>query len=385
MKVAFVGGGPASLFGALYLKQNRPDIEVYVLEKNNKIGKKLSMTGNGKCNLAPIVDDFDAYNQLLLVKNLFDSLPLHEYLEILSKFNIHLKTINNIGYYPLSESAPNVVNILHADLESFGVKLLNANVQDYRVTNNGITLKTDNGELAFDHVFFGTGGLSYPKSGSDGSLFDVFKHHGYDVKPFSPRLCPLKVKENVKDLFGARGKAICSLMVDGKVASVEQGEIMFKRDALSGVCIMNLSRFVDLSKKCEVVVNFLTDGQRLSSGEIKAESFLLSYVSEPIAKYVLKLNGVSPSKVLKLEEQDKLVSSLANLKFIVTDLYDYENAQITRGGISISDINNHFESLKEKGISFIGEMLDVDAKCGGYNLRFAITSGLEAVKILFNK
>ncbi len=387
MKVAFVGAGPASVFGALYLKKNRPDVEVYIFDKNPTIGKKLSMTGNGKCNIAPIKDNIDEYNNPMRVKNLINDYPLNKYLDLLREFNIETKNLNNFGYYPVSESAPNVIKILESDLEAYGVHFVNDKVLYYNYIQDVdmIELVFDKHMETFNHVFFATGGCSYTTSGSDGKAFSIFTSKGYKVHKPEARLCPVVVKENVKSLFGARGKALCSLYTNGKLVKQEKGEVMFKKDGLSGMCIMNLSRYIDLKQKNFIELNFLSDINVVCMNSMTALVYLLSFVPYPIAQYVLKQVRMREDTPLDEVRATELLDALREMDFIVKGLYGFDSAQVTRGGIDIDEVDEYFRSKKENHLSFIGEMVDIDAACGGYNLRFAITSGFKAVEILFNK
>ena len=385
MKVAFVGAGPASIFGALYLKKNRPDIEVYLFDKNSSIGKKLSMTGNGKCNIAPIKDNIEEYNNPKRVKTLFDEYPLNKYLDLLREFNIETKNLSNFGYYPVSESAPNVIKILESDLQTYGIHFVNEKVMGYSLKNDSVELSFEHRFESFDHVFFATGGCSYPNSGSDGKAFSIFTSKGYKVNKPEPRLCPVVVKENVKSLFGARAKALCSLYTNGRLVKQEKGEVMFKKDGLSGMCIMNLSRFIDLKQKNFIEINFLSDINVVCMNSMTALVYLLSFVPYPIAEYVLKQVRMREDTPLDETRATELLDALKEMDFTVKGLYGFDNAQITRGGIDIDEVDEYFRSKKENHLSFIGEMVDIDAACGGYNLRFAITSGFKAVEILFDK
>lgn len=374
MKIAFVGGGAATLIAANLLIKKHPDYKIIIIDKKAKLGRKLSMTGNGKCNLAPINDNIDAYNNPSFIEELFSDISLKQYLKTLEDLGIPTKTIKNQGYYPLSENASNVVDILINQLKN-KVSIINDEVIDYE---NTILRLKNNGTLTADKIIFAIGGKSYPNSGSDGNLFPILEKHGYQINELKPSLCPIKVKENIKSLFGARNHAKMTLInKESQVIYEEEGEIMFKKDALSGIAIMNMSHFISHKPgPYHIKVDFLNDRAFSYLNSLSPLDNLLRYVNKPIAEYILKIAGEDSKNPLKLS------GYLSDLTFHVDTLYDFESAQVTAGGISIKEIDNTFMSIREPNIYLIGEMLDIDGLCGGYNLRFAISSAIKMVESL---
>ena len=376
MKIVFVGGGASSLVAASLLV-DRKDYEITIIDKKIKLGRKLSMTGNGKCNLSPIKDDVNAYNHPDFLSSLFEDIPLYAYLETLEKIGIPTKSIRDLGYYPISENAANVVEILVNNLKD-KVEIINDELVDY---SHGELLLKSNRKIPYDKLVLATGGKSYPNTGSDGSVFSILAKHGYQIIDLQPVLCPIKVKENVKSLFGARNHAIISLIKDDNLIYQEDGEIIFKKDALSGIAIMNMSSFIaHKDGQYQIKIDFLSGEKYHSSNRTSLDS-LLGYVSRPTAEYILKKYNIDPnSDAIKYENQ--LYEGLSSLTFNYQSLYDFESAQITCGGVSLKDINSNFKSLKEDNVYLIGEMLDIDGLCGGYNLRFALSSAMKLVKNL---
>lgn len=386
MKIAIVGGGAASLICANLIKDYDGTSEVFIIEKNDKLGKKLKMTGNGKCNLAPISDSIDAYNNHQFVDQLFKEVSFSDYLKTLQDLAIPTKTIKNQGYYPLSENAPNVVNILSNNLKTKGVKIIQGEVVEY--DNNHLYLKDKKEGISFDKVIFATGGKSYANSGSDGSLFKVFQKHGYKINELKPSLCPIKVKENIKSLFGSRAHATLKLLKDGKVCYQEAGEVMFKKDAISGIAAMNASSYIaHHDGKYQISINLLEDKYFDSfenNPKITVIDALLAYVPLPIAEHIIRKLNLNSVDLFR-EHTDKIKNSLENLTFTYDSLYDFDSAQVTVGGVGIKEIDATFKSIREKNIYFIGEMLDIDGLCGGYNLRFAISSAIQCAKHIKGK
>lgn len=380
MKIVFVGGGAATLIAANLLKREKPNYQIIIVDKKPRLGRKLSMTGNGKCNLAPIKDDVNAYNHPEFVNGLFFDIPLEQYLKVLQELGIPTTKIRDQGYYPVSENAANVVDILINNLLRQKVTIINDEVIDYK--NTTLRLKL-NGELAADKIVFATGGRSYENTGSDGLFFNVLNKHGYLIKPLKAALCPIKIKENIKLLFGARNHASMSLINEkGETVYQEDGEIMFKKDALSGIAMMNMSSYiVHYPGSYQIKVDFLKDKEFAPNDFMTTLDTLLGYVSRPIADYLLHLGSISPIE-LTVAHKNKLQKLLSNLVFTYDSLYGFESAQVTSGGLDLGETEMNFQSKREKDIYFIGEMLDIDGMCGGYNLRFAITSGIKLVKSL---
>lgn len=383
MKILIVGGGASALICANIIKEYDEQSEVLIIEQNDKLGKKLKLTGNGKCNIAPALDDIHAYNNPEFVSNLFSDVPFTNYLQTLEDLGIPTKTIKNQGYYPLSENAPNVVRILENNLLNKGVKILNGEVVDY-LDNLEIILK-DGSHIKADKVIFATGGKSYAKSGSNGAVFEILRKHGYQINELKPSLCPIKVKENIKSLFGARAHAILKLLQNDKVVYQEDGEVMFKKDAISGIAAMNASSYiVHHPGKYKIVINFLSDNFTDSfviNKNISSIDALLSYVSYPIADYISRRFNI-PQNDPFIKHASKIKEILSNLSFEYDSLYDFESAQITAGGIDLKQIGEGFSSKKEKNVYFVGEMLDIDGLCGGYNLRFALSSAIACAEYI---
>ena len=376
MKIVFVGGGASALFAANLLLEFT-DSQITIVTNKPKLGHKLSMTGNGKCNLSPIEDDPQAYNCPEFLDCLLKEIPLSQYLETLERLGIPTRAIRNQGYYPVSENASNVVEILTNSLKK-SATIINGEVKDYSLSE--LMLKSGQ-KIPFDKLVFATGGKSYPNTGSDGSVFSLLERHGYEIKELKPSLCPIKVKENIKSLFGARNHATMSLIKDNKVIYQEDGEIMFKKDALSGIAIMNMSSFIAREDgNYQIKVDFLM-GEKLSHSYKNCLDTLLGYVNRPIAEYILKKYGLKGTE-FESEHLKELNEGLTGLTFNYDSLYDFDSAQVTHGGLSLSNIDEHFESRLENSIYFIGEMLNVDGRCGGYNLRFALSSAMKMVKDL---
>ena len=254
-----------------------------------------------------------------------------------------------------------------------GVKiLLETNILDYQIKGNKITLLTDNGNYVLDKLVFATGGKSSPKLGSDGSIIPLLEKHGNKLKEFRPALCPIYTKEKTKALDGTRVKAEVTLLNGNQIVLKEKGEVLFKEHGLSGIVIFNVSRYISKTpnQPYKINIDLLPDisKEELSSFLKKnsVNDLLESYLHPNIAKFITGLNI----------KGNTLIDLLKSFSFTFDHLYDFENAHISVGGIKFEDINDFLESKKEKGVHFLGELLDYDAPCGGHNIMWAIGSAL---------
>lgn len=382
MKYTIIGGGASGLIAAYLLKKNSPNDRVIIIERNDTLGKKLRLTGNGKCNIAPKVDNVNCYNNRDLMEKLFKKVSLEEYLSIFDDIGVYTKIIKDYGYYPLSESSPNVGRIITSRLEELGVEIRCENLFDFYEEEGRIYCKTNKGGFLTDKLIIATGGKSYPKTGSDGSMLTLLEHKGYNIAPLKASLCPVKVLEKVSSISGARAHALISLYKKDELIYQERGEVMFKNDGLSGIAVMNASSFIDEPKEnhYRFVINLFEEEMKLNDS--KVFEYLLSFIGAPIANYILKLININPEDKMNQSYLKMISYMMKNLTFNVKDLYDIEFGQVTRGGVSLNEVNDDFSSKKNNNIYFIGEVLDISALCGGYNLRGAITTAIVMVKSL---
>ena len=348
-KVAVIGGGISGVFASIKIKELHPDYEVTIFEHNDKLLKKIYATGNGKCNFANIGSLKDKYHNeefALPILNEFDAKDIISYF---SSIGIESKTINDL-VYPYSESAETVANKLLEKLESLNINSrLNSKVIGYN--NNKVI--TEESSYEYDILIISVGGKSSSQLGSDGSLYEQLVSHGYSFKEASPSLCPIKTKENTKLVEGLRNKSLVSLYQNNKLIHQEEGELLFKKDGLSGMVIFNTTHYInrlDNKKNITIHIDFAPN----KIGDI------YSLVQPKLAGYLLK-NSLD----------------FHNTVFTFKDFYDFKFSQVTSGGIKVSDINNNLSSKKEKNVYFIGEVIDVDAVCGGYNIMWALASAFK--------
>ena len=361
MKIGIIGAGASGVYLAIRVKEKNPSFDVTLIERNDKALKKVLATGNGRCNYANLGDLIGKYNNELANKLLKEFKP-QDLVAVFDKYGIHPTYLDEL-VFPTSMSAQTVVLMLNKKIEELGIKVqLNESVIDYQSKDNKFYVKTNANEYIFDKLVISAGGKSYPQLGTDGTLLDILKKKGYKIETLSPSLSPLKTKENTKKISGQRAKAKVSLLKDNKVIYEESGEILFKDDGLSGIVILNMSARINRlndQRNVKLVLDLAPNSKSIKQNQY------YEYVAPKIAEYLIS-NDLD----------------IHRLSFTFKDFYDYKIAEVSHGGLSLSEINDSLESKKEKGLFFTGEVLDIDGMCGGYNLMFAFASAEKVSKAL---
>ena len=368
MNILIVGAGVSGIFLSIFLKSKNKNLNVLLFDKNNIIGKKLLATGNGRCNIGnKIVNDY-SYNDLKISK-LMKEFSLKEE-ELLNEYGIFLRNLNNL-MYPNSLSSKTLNNYLLNLLNKYNVELhLNEEVIEY----NDKKLISSLNKYNYDKLIFSTGAKSMKSSGSDGNIFNLLKKHNYKINELKPGLAPITLKENVKELENLRLKGLIKLVSNNNKIYEENGEVIFKKDGISGISIFNINSIINRNniKDSKISLDLFPDTKEddlfskiNDKYKVFGDIFLESLFGKQLHNYIKKQSHSN----LKL-----YVHLLKNLEFNYKSSYDFDFSQVTLGGISLEEVNDNFSSKKEKNIYFIGEVLDVDGLCGGYNIMFAIFS-----------
>lgn len=361
MKIGIIGGGASGVFLAIRLKESNPALDVTIIERNDKLLKKILVTGNGRCNYANTGSLKDKYNHPFAEGLLKEFTPT-DIVACFERYGIHPTYLDEL-VYPVSLSAQTVALLLNKQVEQLGIKVfLNEKVVNYQKDDHGFVIYTDKKEYRFDKIVFSSGGRAYPQLGTDGSTLDLLNQHGYEIASLSPSLSPIKVKENTKKISGQRQRCKVSLYQNNQLVYIENGEVLFKDDGLSGIVILNISARINrLANKNNIkIVLDLAE----SPANIKKEQYH-EYVSPKIAEYLTSNN-----------------LDIHHLSYTFKDFYDYQIAEVSHGGLSLNEITDFLESKKEKSLYFTGELLDIDGMCGGYNLMFAFASAEKVKKAL---
>lgn len=368
-RIAVVGGGPGGLTACYKIKEEHPDYQVVLFEKDEMIGKRIKVSGNGRCNLLNInINQNDYYNgeKINYILSYFNKYQN----DFFASLNLHLYHDDEGRMYPITNSSKTVINAFINALNRKGVVIkLNEKFISLNKNNDKYLLITSCDKYIFDKVIFATGGASYLYKKED--YENIIKSLPYKInyEELSGVLCPIKVKEKInKACVGKRSKAKIYLYLNNDLIYEESGEILFKKDGISGIVIFNISRYIDYKKVnlYSIKINFI-DG--IKKNDIDKELSLYSK-KEVISSYV-----VDEIADLILSYYNNVYQGLSSFILHVDSLYSLNESQVTRGGILIEELNNDLSLKKDENIYFLGEMIDVDGKCGGYNIYFALASG----------
>ena len=376
MKIIVIGLGYSGAIYAINRKMNHPSDDIMFIEHLDKPLKKVLATGNGKCNIANSILNKDIYNDPFV----FETVSKHNHREIINfydKLGLSLTTTEDGYLYPTSKAATSVRNILLKKLEELKIKVhLSEELVNYRLHGDHIEVVTSIDNYDCDRLVISAGGNASPKLGSNGVIYTILEDHKYEIDRIREGLCPIYTKEDTRILDGVRISGAVTLLVNNKVTNVERGEILFKNKGLSGIVIFNQSRLIarHLGKNIRILIDLLPD---ISKGKLREEidkyssDYVLDkYLDPKIKAYILA----------RIDKNHDLFDLLTSLEFNFYKLYDFEFSQISVGGIKLRDIKPNFESRIERNIYFIGEVLDADGPCGGYNLMWAFASAIEASK-----
>ncbi len=399
--IVVIGGGASGLFAAILIKAENPKISVAVLESSDRVGKKLLTTGNGRCNLTNMKLTPEMYHGSFkyAAEQLLNALSPADLVELFKSFGM-LVTYEQEGLaYPRSKQASTVLDILRLNAKNYSVEIVtNSKVSSISSRKGEYLLTTANNTYCAKKVIIATGGKASPSTGADVSIFESLKALGHTVTPLSPSLCPVTVKSPyTKSLKGVRVKARVSLMKGEKVLKSQSGELQFTDNALSGICIFNLSRLANIANDTEISVNFLEGFskeeivsylehkiQNVLGTDSTAEELMTGIFHKMISLAILKDAGISPASYIRNFDKkilDKLAFKITDFRFKVVPHSDFTKAQVMAGGIIGKEIDSHtMESKLYKGLYIIGEATDCDGDCGGANLHFAFASAFSAAK-----
>ena len=394
--IIIVGGGPSGLTAGIYAKEK--GYNVTILEKNDSPLKKLLITGNGRCNYFNSDQNLNHYHSTNeeLINKLIDNVTLNEVNNYFNKLGI-IPNIKDGYYYPYSNQSISVKESILNLCNSLNIKIItNYEVKEIKKVNNKFIINND---LMCDKLILSTGGKSYPKTGSDGSSYVLAKTFGHSINKTLPSLVKLNTDGNYLNIWdGVRCDVIASLYENDKLIRKEKGIIQLTNYGISGICIFNLSSFVSrglsLNKKEEIYLNFMpfidNKNELLAFFEKRNKeiyssdliSFLQGILNNKLIKVILKVSNI-PSNInyskLSKKEKEELIKNIISFKVNVKSTKDFSDSQVTIGGIPLNEINlDTMESLKVENLYIIGEMLDIDADCGGYNLTNAWVTGIKA-------
>ena len=401
-KVAIIGAGAAGVMCGIHAVSS--SVQVVLFDKNMIPLKKLLATGNGRCNYWNSDQDLCHYhssNEEFLSSIITPKIQ-EEVIDFFDSLGI-VPHIRNGYYYPYSNQASSIRDLLEAESRKRGVIFsLGSEIVDvYREDGKFVVANGDTKEY-FDDLVVATGSLASFKKSGDGEAGYLFaEKFGLDVNIVHPALVPLKTSGDfLKDWSGVRASCVVSLYQNGEFIRKEEGEIQLTDYGVSGICVFNLSRYASLEyrySKMELKISFLPFLQE------KSKEYIVSWFSkrgEQLKDYsmVSFLEGLLPYKLLMVilsqanisksstwssltdDEKDRLLTYILEFPLLITGCRDFSFAQVCAGGVKLSSVNSSLEAKKIPHLYFVGEVLDVDGDCGGYNLGFAWMSGMSAGK-----
>ena len=402
-KVIVIGAGPAGMMAAISAAENH---EVILLEGNERIGKKLFITGKGRCNVTNAKDiseffDFIPGNPHFLYSALYTYTNI-DVMNFFENAGVKLKVERGSRVFPNSDKSSDIISGLTRGLNEAGVDLrLHSKVKDVIFNNNKIeAVILENGsKVKGDYFIITTGGKSYPLTGSTGIGFDLAKKMGHTIVEPKPSLVPIEIEESwVRELQGLSLRNI-ELKIknkkNSKVVYSGQGEMLFTHFGISGPLVLSGSRFIKDGEKFEISLDLkpaLEEKQldlRIQKDFKKNlnkdfKNSLDELLPKKLIPVIIELSGIDENKKVNSitkEERRTLLNLLKNLTFTVKGLRDIAEAIVTAGGVSTKEIDpSTMQSKIVDNLYFAGEVIDVDAFTGGYNVQIALSTGYLAGK-----
>ena len=398
-KIAVIGGGASGLIAAITAR--KAGKKVTILERKERILKKVLVTGNGRCNLTNARASISNYfgKNILLIENILNNFTPQNVMDFFYELGVICNEEERGKVYPLSGQASSVVDALRFEAEKLGIKI-ETEFYVRKIEKDGFKFKIfseDKRKIEANRVILSTGGQSYPELGSNGSGFQLAKDFGHSITKLSPAIVQLKTeKYQVKGLQGIKADTSVTAYGDNKKICTYNGELLFTDYGISGNVVFNISFVMPLYKNVEFEIDFmkkfdynelyeLLRKRKKIMAHLTMENYFNGMINKKLGQFLSKMSGIEklskPVKDLNDNEIRKLCTSLKKYRINILETTGFKNAQVTAGGISLDEVNTDtLESKIMKGLYFSGEVLDVYGECGGFNLQWAWSSGYIAGK-----
>ena len=393
-EIAVIGGGASGLMAAITAKKSGK--EVIILERKDRILKKVLITGNGRCNITNVNANISNYfgKNISSVENILNRFTPQDTMDFFNELGIICNEENRGKVYPLSGQASSVVDALRFEAERLGIKI-ETEFYVRKIEKDGFKLRIyseDRKKIEAGRVILAAGGQSYPELGSNGSGFELAKELGHSVTKLSPSIVQLKTEKNqVKGLQGIKTDVAVTAYGDNKKICTYDGELLFTDYGISGNVVFNISFVMPLYKNVEFEIDFmekfdynelyemLKERKRILS-HLTMENYFNGMINKKLGQFLSKVSGIEklskPVKDLNDSDIRKLCTVLKKYRVKILETTGFKNAQVTAGGVSLDEVNTEtLESKIVKGLYFSGEVLDVYGECGGFNLQWAWASG----------
>ena len=395
--VIVIGGGAAGMTAAIFAAENGAD--TLLLEKNEKLGRKLGITGKGRCNVTNNCDirtlEENIPNNARFLYGAFSRWSPQDTMTFFENLGVPLKTERGQRVFPVSDKAADIVNALVKRLGELHVTVKRENARSL-IIEDGVCkgVNTANGQFYAKAVILASGGASYPKTGSDGFGYTLAKQAGHTIIPPRPSLCPLVTEEKwVRRAVGLTVKnAAIRLLCDNKTVYEDFGEFMFTADGVGGATVLSASAHIPsgAENRCSIVVDLkpALSEKQLDARILRDFETLRGKPFEESLRKLLPRELIEPFSELtnipldkKVDEINKterktLLNALKNLTLHIKSFRPIDEAIVTRGGVNVREINpKTMQSRLCKGLFFAGEVIDADGYTGGFNLQIAFSTG----------
>lgn len=393
-EIAVIGGGASGLMAAITAKKSGK--EVIILERKDRILKKVLITGNGRCNITNVNANISNYfgKNISSMENILNRFTPQDTMDFFNELGIVCNEENRGKVYPLSGQASSVVDALRFEAEKLGIKI-ETEFYVRKIEKDGFKFRIyseDRKKIEAGRVIIAAGGQSYPELGSNGSGFELAKELGHSVTKLSPSIVQLKTeKYQVKGLQGIKTDVAVTAYGDNKKICTYDGELLFTDYGISGNVVFNISFVMPLYKNVEFEIDFmekfdynelyemLKERKRILS-HLTMENYFNGMINKKLGQFLSKVSGIEklskPVKDLNDSDIRKLCTVLKKYRVKILETTGFKNAQVTAGGVLLDEVNTEtLESKIVKGLYFSGEVLDVYGECGGFNLQWAWASG----------
>lgn len=405
VKAAVIGGGPSGYAAAIGIARKFGGNSTVMLERQAKTGRKLLATGNGRCNISnENVSPEHYHGDENIIGSVIGGFNADALKGFFTSLGVLLRSDSEGRIYPYSNQAVTILDSLRNECARLGVsERCSFLTRSIRRENGRFVITSDDTEVFCEKLIIAAGSKAFPQSGADDSGYGLLKMLGIGYKEIFPALCPISTAEKYRSLKGVRARGKVTLLADGKALKETQGEIQFTDSGISGICVFELSRSVSefflkgsidgvTCKKLQIAADLVSSLSfpELCSylltckelfGAAPAGELLSGALNIQLSRVIAKTCALSEKTCSSLTARDikQLASAAKRLTFTPSGMGSFSSAQVCAGGVGSDEVfPDSLMSKNHKGLYICGELLDVDGDCGGFNLHFAIASGLKA-------
>jgi len=397
MILAIIGGGAAGLIAAIHAAYNCENkFKILILERMDRIGKKILATGNGRCNFTNINTDIKNYHGVnpSFVKYAIEKFSVDYTLNFFNNIGVFPKEEKDGKIYPYSDQASSILDALRNEVQRLNIEVkTNFEVKKIIPNKKGFKIISRSNEIIYSKkVIVTAGGCASPNLGSNGTGYNILKDVGHNITKISPALVQLKTSQKlVKGLQGIKFIGLASCFVDNAFFSQEYGEILFTDYGLSGPPIFQLSCISAVNKNVRIDIDFMPQysmkdifdiliNRKEMLKHLTAEHFFTGLLNKKIGYVISKKAGIEklsfPISNISKDIIWKMVYIIKSLQFDITENNGWNNAQVTAGGVFTNEIDSKtMQSKIVNGLYIAGEIVDIFGDCGGFNLQWAWSSG----------